>query len=400
MKVDYKMKRVKTVRLLAVMLLLCTSLTSCASNNKTESISDESCISEISEPLKQENQDNTISSIDSIEPTYTYTDATGGIMLTGIEGAGSDVIIPDAIDQKAVVAIDTELFQNNIYIKKVTLPASLTKINSKTFSGCTSLSEVIFNNGLIAIESKAFADCYSLKEVEIPETVTSISSDAFDFDINATPDESEVSEVSEIPDVSEEPKSSDNYDETSQEESKEESKEESQEPVVSPNDGFILMYQSDPAYKNLPYGNYTVGSHGCGPSCMAMIITNLTDTYITPPEMCDWSYKKGYMVGAVGTSLALLPAAAKNWGVQCDIQYNYTAESIKSALKQGKLIIVDMGPGTFTIGGHFMILGGITAEGKIMIADSQRESFSNQLWDLSFLMSEMQTSKPIWVFTK
>ncbi|HBL84877.1 MAG: hypothetical protein A2Y17_06565 [Clostridiales bacterium GWF2_38_85] len=381
-------KKRKT-KLIAILLFCCIALTSCASNKDTVSTDGTSAVSEI---VQHESNESTASAADSIETTYLYSDTVSGIMLTEVIAAESELIIPDSIDGKPVIAFADSLFESDTYLTKITLPAGLVSISTRAFAGCSALEEVIFNDTITAIESEAFTGCYLITEVTLPDSVTDISDDAFDFNIGSEPDVSEPPDVSEVSDVSEDPKGSENVDDVSQDES--------EEPIVISNDDFILMYQSNSKYSSHPYGDYTVGSHGCGPSCMAMIVTNLTDYNVNPAEMADWSYERGYMVGSVGTSFALMTEAAKNWGISCEEEYIYDAAIIIKALRQGKLVLVDMGPGIFTKGGHFIILRGITEDGKILIADSQRPTFSSQLWELNTLMNEIQTSKPIWVFTR
>ena len=64
-------------------------------------------------------------------------------------------------------------------ITKVTIPNSLTNIESSVFYNCTSLESVIIGNSVTAIGGEAFYNCTSLKEITIPNSVTTIGEDAF-----------------------------------------------------------------------------------------------------------------------------------------------------------------------------------------------------------------------------
>lgn len=44
-----------------------------------------------------------------------------------------------------------------------------------------------------------------------------------------------------------------------------------------------------------------------------------------------------------------------------------------------------MAKGHFTSGGHFIVLRGVTAEGKILVADPASIDRSNQEWELSII---------------
>lgn len=54
----------------------------------------------------------------------------------------------------------------------------------------------------------------------------------------------------------------------------------------------------------------------------------------------------------------------------------------------------------FTKGGHFIVLRGITAEGKILVADPASVKRSNQEWDLSIILEEARKGAgaggPFW----
>ena len=63
-----------------------------------------------------------------------------------------------------------------------------------------------------------------------------------------------------------------------------------------------------------------------------------------------------------------------------------------------------MGPGTFTTSGHFIVLRGVTADGKVLIADPYSYSFSQRKWNLSLIMREAKRSAsaggPFWIVSK
>ena len=44
-------------------------------------------------------------------------------------------------------------------------------------------------------------------------------------------------------------------------------------------------------------------------------------------------------------------------------------ENLVEALKEGKLVIAIMSKGHFTSSGHFIVLRGVTEDGKILVAD-------------------------------
>ena len=58
----------------------------------------------------------------------------------------------------------------------------------------------------------------------------------------------------------------------------------------------IVYYnQEDIRWGNQKYGKTDLISEtGCGPTCLAMIISTLTDITINPKQMADWAYENGY----------------------------------------------------------------------------------------------------------
>ena len=135
------------------------------------------------------------------------------------------------------------------------------------------------------------------------------------------------------------------------------------------------------------YGNSsTIGQAGCGPTSMAIVISTLTGKPHDPVELARWSAANGHRCEGNGSYHSLIPAAAAAYGLNCD--RNLDAQGIVDALSSGKLVVVIMSKGHFTRGGHFIVLRGVTGEGKILVADPASYGRSEQEWDLSIIMDE------------
>lgn len=172
------------------------------------------------------------------------------------------------------------------------------------------------------------------------------------------------------------------------------------ETLTMPNgNGFTYYEQTWDAYKNHPYGYNTVGSHGCGPTSMAMVITNLTGTVVTPSAMADWSYQNGFYVRGRGTAYGLFPAASAIYGIKCSTVSAYDKQAVVSALQSGKLLLTVVGYGDFTVGRHFLLIRGITADGKLLLADSGKYENCLVEWDYSRVLSQVVNGS-FWVFEK
>ncbi len=107
----------------------------------------------------------------------------------------------------------------------------------------------------------------------------------------------------------------------------------------------------------------TIGSQGCGPTSMAMIVSTLTGNEVTPVELCEYSTENGYLTYDSGTKWTFFASVAKKYDINCKQTASYTVA--KKALESGKMVIASMKPGRFTSGGHFVVLSGTeTREGQ------------------------------------
>ena len=86
----------------------------------------------------------------------------------------SSVTIPET-----VTAIQSEAFAHCTSLTSIVIPDSVKKISTHCFEGCTGLTKVVLPDGLKAIDEYVFKDCTSLEEVVIPNSVTKIARGAF-----------------------------------------------------------------------------------------------------------------------------------------------------------------------------------------------------------------------------
>lgn len=148
----------------------------------------------------------------------------------------------------------------------------------------------------------------------------------------------------------------------------------------------VYFNQLDERWKNDSYGSDKIGSHGCGPTAMSIVVSSLTDETVDPPHMAQWSVDNGGYCAGNGSYHKLIPDAAKAWGLSSEGDLD--AQGIVDALSSGKLVVVIMGKGHFTTSGHFIVMRGVTSEGKILVADPASHKRSQQEWDLSLIMNE------------
>ncbi len=164
-------------------------------------------------------------------------------------------------------------------------------------------------------------------------------------------------------------------------------------------DGFPVYIQTDPRWADAPYGSTTVGPSGCGPSAMAMIITVLTGQAITPDQTAKVAGDDGMYISGQGSSHQVAPDLAKHYSLKSTkIQSDVTA--ISNAVKGGSYVIMS-GTGSlpFTSSGHYILIRGVTADGKWKIADSAHKDTNNTAFSPSTILS-MASEDSMYVISK
>lgn len=163
----------------------------------------------------------------------------------------------------------------------------------------------------------------------------------------------------------------------------------------------VYYNQGDARWKNDPYGTDNIGGYACGPTSMAIVISTLTDSTYDPVYMANWAYQNGYWCKGSGSYHSLIPGAAQAFGLDVSGCTAAEPQRIIDALSEEKLIVVLMSKGHFTSGGHFMVLRGVTSDGKILVADPGSHSRSQQAWNFSIILNEARKGAgaggPFWI---
>ena len=162
----------------------------------------------------------------------------------------------------------------------------------------------------------------------------------------------------------------------------------------------VYFNQLDERYAGQPYGTDNIGGYGCGPTAMSIVVSSLANDTVDPIEMARWSYENGYWCSGSGSYHALIPAAAKAWGLNVEGCSASDGQKIADALADGKLVVAIMLKGHFTSSGHFIVLRGVK-DGKILVADPASYDRSSMEWDLSIILNEASTHAgaggPFWI---
>lgn len=167
----------------------------------------------------------------------------------------------------------------------------------------------------------------------------------------------------------------------------------------------VYYNQMDSRWSGLMYGkSSTIGAAGCGPTSLAMVVSTFTGKNVDPVQVCDWSVRNGHRCEGNGSYHSLIPEGAKHYGLKVEKLGRSSAKELAEHLSSGKLIIAIMAPGHFTKSGHFIVLRGITADNKILVADPASYKRSEQAWDISIVLNEARKDAsaggPFWSISK
>ncbi len=157
-----------------------------------------------------------------------------------------------------------------------------------------------------------------------------------------------------------------------------------------------LFLQWDERWGYQTYGNDFLALTGCGPTCLAMVRCGLSGNGIWDPyQVAVLAESEGYYVSGAGSSWDLMTEGAALLGLKAS-QVPFNKEQILNLLREGTPIICVMGPGDFTDYGHFIVLTGVTEDGKITLNDPNSRIRSAQTWELGDLLKQM---KNLWAYS-
>lgn len=161
-------------------------------------------------------------------------------------------------------------------------------------------------------------------------------------------------------------------------------------------EGIPLFQQWDKRWGYVTYGNNIIAINGCGPTCMSMVYTGLTEkSDMTPADMADFCIENDYFSQESGTSWSLMLNGAKKLGLESE-RIEISTKTIKSRLKEGQVVIASMQPGDFTTTGHFIVLTGISPEGKLLLNDPNSMANSEKEWEFETVVKQI---KAAWSYT-
>lgn len=164
---------------------------------------------------------------------------------------------------------------------------------------------------------------------------------------------------------------------------------------VDRSNGVPLFLQWDERWGYTEYGVSMCGVGGCGPTSLAMVAYYLTgDTKYTPAYMLQFAKDNKHVIPTGGTDWSLFGTGAVELGFKVE-QLPNVEKTVAKRLQAGIPVVVNVKEGTFTTGGHYMVLVGYE-DGKFRINDPNSPIFSSRLWDWSVIEAD---AKNFWAIS-
>lgn len=161
--------------------------------------------------------------------------------------------------------------------------------------------------------------------------------------------------------------------------------------------------QDDPEWKNQLYGDDPIGVYGCGPTSLAMVVNSLGIQNTNPALMAAFCAENGYWAPQSGSYHSIIEGVTSAFSITCSSPQSLDANEIVNRLSGNEIAIALMGKGHFTDSGHFIILRGVTKDGKILVADPISRVNSLTEWEPELIVNELSTSRsngaPLWFIT-
>ena len=165
---------------------------------------------------------------------------------------------------------------------------------------------------------------------------------------------------------------------------------------------FVYYDQKDYSNGFCGSSSVTIKDAGCGVTSMAMVVSNLTNTTLTPLQTNEEATSKGNCSPDSGTYVSYFSNASSTYGITYK-NLSKDANGINAAketLNNGGLVIANVGPASpFTTGGHYVVIRGIGSDDKVYVADPNHHELFNTAYDLSDFINKGWVTNGWYGFT-
>lgn len=119
--------------------------------------------------------------INKVKGDFRYSVRGNTITITKCNPRVSgELIIPTAIEGKAVTFIGDVAFKGCGSLTTITIPDSVTSIGDGAFAACTKLTSITIADSVTSIGGGAFYQCSGLESITVPDSVTKIEGSVFE----------------------------------------------------------------------------------------------------------------------------------------------------------------------------------------------------------------------------
>jgi len=109
----------------------------------------------------------------------TIPSTINGKKVTKLSGFEDCTYLKKVTIPSTVKKIDWNCFKGCTALTSINIPNSVTEIESYAFSGCSSLESITISSGITQLYRVTFENCTSLKTINLPNTLTNISKECF-----------------------------------------------------------------------------------------------------------------------------------------------------------------------------------------------------------------------------
>lgn len=158
-----------------------------------------------------------------------------------------------------------------------------------------------------------------------------------------------------------------------------------------------LYLQQD--YPDAPFGNYTVSTHGCGITTLAMVASYMADDELTPAELAG---RYGYYCGERGSEIVMFDDTPAEMGFYLQNR-SYSWAEMDEALRNGQVVVSLQFFGYWTRGGHYLAMIDLTDEGRYVVRDSNLLNYKriqNHAIDNHSRGSISEAGQYYWIYEK
>ncbi|MBO5239446.1 MAG: C39 family peptidase [Lachnospiraceae bacterium] len=131
----------------------------------------------------------------------------------------------------------------------------------------------------------------------------------------------------------------------------------------------------------------TIKKSGCGPTTLAIVYSNLTGEIMTPDVAANWVVENGYYRNGV-TWWSCFTSGVQKLGLTGE-NHGKNLYAALECIQDGGMVVISVGKSDgsgnalYRGTGHFMVIRGITEEGRILVADPASRKKTERQWDYS-----------------